>query len=249
MSVDQDFMRAVTGSLTNKKSAAAVTNAAVGDISPAKGKGKPVQTSAASIYGGALKPQYAALREDVAADHPIMELSPEVQNMMAKAGQATNDMLSGVISPDVEAQVRRISAESAVRGGLGLGSVASRNLTARDLGRTSSDLQLQGIEAAKALGDFEANVMGTRLDFMSKARGMDLSAAELKIKDREFQKSLDLNRLKLLSDVTTSYYSLAFGYESKKNASQSNLNSLRKDFKGAVASTLMKRLGLQGGAK
>jgi hypothetical protein len=248
MAVNQDLVSAVNTSLV-KKTAAGSTYAAVGDVSPKKGRGKPVQTSAASAVGSPLQPQYAALREDVAADHPIMELSPAVKDMMAKAGQVTSDMLSGVISPDVEAQVRRISAESAIRGGLGLGSPASRNLTARDLGRTSADLQMQGVEAAKALGEFDANWQGQRMSFLQSMRGMDLDAKRMKMEDHQFRKTLDLNRLKLLSDVTSNYYNLAFNYESKKNASQGNLNSLRGDLKKTVAGTLMQRLGLGKGGK
>lgn len=239
--VDKLLRKATANAL---KSPRTVTEQAVGATSPNAGRGRPVQTSIASIAGGALKPQYAATQAEVVADHPVTELSPEVKAMMAKAGQVTSDMLSGVISSDVEAQISRISAENASRGGFGMDSGAARNLTYRDLGRFSADVQAKGIESAKALADFDANWQTQRMQFLNQTRQLDLSAAELKLKDREFKQQLDLNRMKLLSDATTSYYQLAFGYESKKNASQDNLNDLRTATQG-VTSMLRGQLGIK----
>jgi hypothetical protein len=232
--MDKDLKTAVNASL----GAAKITEQAVGNISPKKNKGKPVKTSAASISGGVLQPQYAALRDEVTKDHPIMELSPEVKAMMAKAGQVTNDMLSGVISKDVESQISRIASEKAIRGGLGMSSQAARNLTARDLGLTSMDIQAKGIESARALADFDAGWQSQRMDYLGKMRQMDLSGKELNQNMNQFKQEMQLKRLGLLSDTMTNYYKLAFGYEGTKKASQANVNALRADLKGSVANRL-----------
>lgn len=231
---------------TNNQDIQTITQEAVGDTTPRRGRGRPVPLSAASGVGKILQPQFPALKAEVAAANPVLELSPEVQNLMAKAGSVTQDMLSGVISKDVEAQVSRISAENALRGGLG-GGQAARNLEARDFGMTSMDIQRQGVESARALGEFDAGLQAQRLDYLSKMRGMDLDAAQLRIKDREFRQDLDLRRLQLLSSVTTDYYRLAFGYEAQKKSSQGNLDSLRADVKGTLVKGLSSRLGIRRG--
>lgn len=205
-------------------------------------QGRPVESLAG--VSNVLKPQYAALRDEVSAQYPVTQLSPEVKGLMAKAGQVTADMLAGNISPDVQAQVQRISAENAIRGGLGMSSQASRNLTARDLGQTSMDIQMKGIESAKALGEFDAGLMGQRMDFMTKMRGLDLEGAQMQVQNRQFNKELQLNRFKLLSDNLMSYYQLSFGFENTKNANKTSSASLRRDNEALLAD-MRSRWGLK----
>lgn len=208
---------------------------------PKKTAGRPVGTT---VGTGSMQPQYPALRDEVTADHPITELSPEVQQLMAKAGKVASDQLSGVISADVQAQVQRISAENAIRGGLGMSSQAARNLTARDLGLTSMDIQQRGLEAAQNLASFDANLMGQRMDFMAKMRGMDLDVNQMKLQNKQFNKELQLNRFKLLSDNLMNYYQLSFGYSQSKKADAGALESLRRDTE-ALTGDLRKRWGLK----
>lgn len=234
MATNQELRSAVNTTFsTNMRpgwKAAKKSEELIGDTEPTKGVGRPVPKSPASV-SGVFKPQYAALRDEVAANHPITELTPEVKDLMAKAGRVTSDMLSGVISADVEAQVRRVSAENAIRGGLGMTSQASRNLTARDLGLTSMDIQAKGVEAAKALGEFDANLMQTRMQFLTSMRGLDLDAKKMQIQQQQFNKELDLNRLKLLSDNISRYYSTVFSYEQQKNKDQKNITDFKESMK------------------
>lgn len=63
------------------------------------------------------------------------------------AGSVLEDWLGGRLSPDVAAAVRRNAGARAYAGGYG-GSGMARNLTARDIGLTSLDLQKLGMSAA-----------------------------------------------------------------------------------------------------
>lgn len=64
---------------------------------------------------------------------------------LAKAQGIVNSQLGGEIPADVAAQVQRRSAAQALLGGYGGGSGIGRNLTARDLGLTSLQIQQQGL--------------------------------------------------------------------------------------------------------
>lgn len=195
-------------------------------VDPKKKAGRPVGTLVGSA---SMQPQYPALRKEVTAAHPITELSPEVKDLMAKAGKVASDQLSGVISPDVQAQIQRISAEKGLKSGLGATSQAARNLTARDLGLTSMDIQQRGMESAAKLAEFDANLAGQRMDYLKNMRAMDLDARQMALQNRQFNRELELNRFKLLSDNLTSYYQLSFGYSQSKKADAGSLESLRKD--------------------
>ena len=78
---------------------------------------------------------------------------PGYQEAQAKRAENALALLRGELPPDVAAQVQRQAAGRAVSGGFA-GSQAARNLTARDLGRTSLALQQAG-------GQQFANILGT----------------------------------------------------------------------------------------
>lgn len=185
--------------------------------------GRPVRSSV-QVANRALSAEYPALREEVTAAHPVTELSSEVRSLIAKAGQVASDQLSGILSPDVQKQIERISSENALKAGLGMASPAARNLVARDLGLTSLDLQKAGMESAKALMDFEGNLQAQRLDYLTKMRAADLDATQLRVQARQFESELGLKRLALLSENIANYYRTAFSYEARKKSSQKNLS-------------------------
>lgn len=68
---------------------------------------------------------------------------PGYDQIVQKASQNIESQLSGQINPDVAAQVQRASAARALAGGYA-GSGAAGNLSARDLGLTSMQIQQQG---------------------------------------------------------------------------------------------------------
>lgn len=78
---------------------------------------------------------------------------PGYQEAQAKRTENALALLRGELPPDVLAQVQRQAAGRAVGGGYA-GSQAARNLTARDIGRTSLALQQAG-------GQQFANILGT----------------------------------------------------------------------------------------
>lgn len=78
---------------------------------------------------------------------------PGYQEAQAKRTENALALLRGELPPDVLAQVQRQSAARSLAGGYA-GSQAARNLTARDIGRTSLALQQAG-------GQQFANILGT----------------------------------------------------------------------------------------
>ena len=78
---------------------------------------------------------------------------PGYQEGQTQRTQNALALLRGELPPDVAAQVQRQAAGRAVSGGFA-GSQSARNLTARDLGRTSLALQQAG-------GQQFANILGT----------------------------------------------------------------------------------------
>lgn len=78
---------------------------------------------------------------------------PGYKEAQAKRTENALALLRGELPPDVAAQVQRQSAGRALTGGYA-GSQMARNLTARDLGRTSLALQQAG-------GQQFANILGT----------------------------------------------------------------------------------------
>lgn len=78
---------------------------------------------------------------------------PGYQEAQAKRAENALALLRGELPPDVAAQVQRQTAAKSVAGGFA-GSQAAKNLTARDIGRTSLALQQVG-------GQQFANILGT----------------------------------------------------------------------------------------
>lgn len=78
---------------------------------------------------------------------------PGYQEAQAKRSENALALLRGELPPDVAAQVQRQAAAKSLTGGYA-GSQAARNLTARDIGRTSLALQQAG-------GQQFANILGT----------------------------------------------------------------------------------------
>lgn len=80
----------------------------------------------------------------------LNELIPGYSQMQAQRAQNIGQELQGQLSPDVQAAIARSTAARAAAGGYS-GSGASSNLTARDLGLTSLDLQNLGNQQAQGL--------------------------------------------------------------------------------------------------
>lgn len=72
--------------------------------------------------------------------------APGITRNISNESDLLNNWLSGILSPDVASAVQRASNAKAFSGGYG-GSGMADNLTARDLGLTSLDLQKMGTSA------------------------------------------------------------------------------------------------------
>lgn len=78
---------------------------------------------------------------------------PGYKEGQAQRTQNAMSLLRGELPPDVAAQIQRNTASKALTGGYA-GSQVARNLTARDLGRTTMDLQNAGAQQF-------SNIIGT----------------------------------------------------------------------------------------
>jgi hypothetical protein len=78
---------------------------------------------------------------------------PGYQQGQLQRTQNAMSLLRGELPPDLASQIQRSTASRALTGGYA-GSQAARNLTARDLGRTSLDLQQAGAQQF-------SNIIGT----------------------------------------------------------------------------------------
>lgn len=96
--------------------------------------------------------------------------------------------LRGEINPDVAAAIQRNSAGRALQGGFGGGSMLGRNLTARDFGLTSMQLQQQGFSNALQLGGMaETPLMDPTSMFFSPQQRLEFAFQD---RNARFQRDL-----------------------------------------------------------
>jgi hypothetical protein len=74
---------------------------------------------------------------------------PGYDQLIAQAGKNIGANLRGEVSMDVQSQLQRSAAGRALGGGFGGGSGMGRNLSARDFGLTSMQIQNQGLNQAQ----------------------------------------------------------------------------------------------------
>ena len=127
--------------------------------------GNALNTAMREAFEGALDTLYPDWRTDIVeasgtAQHDSIEMTEAFrENILPKAMEAADEMssqaldmvnaqLRGEIPDDVAAQLRRQAAEISQQ--IGVRGQAAQYLTARDLGRTSMDIQQQGLANAPA---------------------------------------------------------------------------------------------------
>ena len=74
---------------------------------------------------------------------------PGYDQLIAQAGKNIGSNLRGEVSMDVQSQLQRSAAGRALGGGFGGGTGMGRNLSARDFGLTSMQIQNQGLNQAQ----------------------------------------------------------------------------------------------------
>ena len=89
--------------------------------------------------------QSAAAASDLAGMSASTQHNSEMFDELvgSMAGQA-KEMMTGAVPDDVQKQIRQMAAENVIKGGQGMGSQASKFITARDLGLTSLDVMQKG---------------------------------------------------------------------------------------------------------
>lgn len=93
--------------------------------------------------------QYIGLDQADAPGTNVGEKLSAMSDSIDRISAANASLLKGEIPADVASAVRRAASESSIAGGI-FGSSA-RNLSARDLGKTSVDIKQQGISNESAL--------------------------------------------------------------------------------------------------
>jgi hypothetical protein len=101
-----------------------------------------------------LEPATELATKTTAAEQGILEAQlrraiPGYDQLIQQAGKNIGSALRGEVSQDVASQLQRSSAGRALSGGFGAGSGVGRNLSARDFGLTSMQIQNQGLNQAQ----------------------------------------------------------------------------------------------------
>ena len=101
-----------------------------------------------------LEPATELATKTTAAEQGVLEAQlrraiPGYDQLIQQAGKNIGSALRGEVSQDVASQLQRSSAGRALSGGFGAGSGVGRNLSARDFGLTSMQIQNQGLNQAQ----------------------------------------------------------------------------------------------------
>jgi hypothetical protein len=87
----------------------------------------------------------------------LTKVDPDLMKQISSIGSLATSYLSGQIPQDVQDQIQRATAQQAMSGGYA-GTQMARNLTSRDLGLTSLDLQQKGIAASQTAANMARGV-------------------------------------------------------------------------------------------
>lgn len=113
---------------------------------PAQAAGDYAQ-QAASIPGMESTASAADLASNQEYQKNLTSVDPDLMKQIGQIGSLATSYLNGQIPQDVQDQIQRSTAQQAQSGGYG-GTQMARNLTARDLGLTSMNLQQTGATLA-----------------------------------------------------------------------------------------------------
>jgi hypothetical protein len=220
---------------TAKETPAAAPSATKGE------SGRPVNTIAANPLKGmnqVLKPQFKALRSEILNNSPVLALDETTQNILKSQGKLIQDQLAGVIPQSVQAQVSQISAEKALKGGI-VGQSA-KNLQARDLGLTSLDIQKQGQASADVYVTKEREWSALRTDAMMNLRKLDLTAGQMKLEKYKIDETIRSQRLQLLSQSVSDYYTRVYSFASLKDSQQETVTNMTQAYRSDLIPALRK---------
>jgi hypothetical protein len=87
----------------------------------------------------------------------LTSVDPDLMRQITQIGSIASSYLNGIIPQDVQDQIQRDTAQQAMTGGYA-GTQMARNLTSRDLGLTSLDLQQKGMAASQTAANMARGV-------------------------------------------------------------------------------------------
>ena len=124
-----------------------------------------------------------------------------LEDSVNRLAQANASMLKGEIPADVSASVRRAASESSMAGGLfGAGA---RNLSARDLGKTSLDIKQQGIANEQAIVEARSGIATAYEDIRQFNSTRNSQIAELTINAKKQNlDAIDVERQRIATNIS-----------------------------------------------
>ena len=123
-----------------------------------------------------------------------------MKDSIDKLSAANASMLKGEIPADVSAAVRRAASESSISGGVF--GTAARNLSARDLGKTSADIRQQGIANESGFNEARASLASAHENMRQYSLTRAATLQELEIKaSQSNMTAVDLERQRIATNI------------------------------------------------
>lgn len=169
----------------------------------------------------------AASQSRLAKDYGVQTFSPEeaaaretqINADVAQVRSFGQKLLTGELPSDVTEAVRKATAAGAVASGIQRNSSLARNLTARDLGKTSFDLMGMGAQTVQAISQFEEGRQQYRKQYSlasaqlaEQIRGTDLTEAQVGQAKYEFKNKMVLALNEQIIGLTTFREELQYKY-------------------------------------
>jgi len=170
-----------------------------------EGFGGQKQWEAIEQHGLTDASQIGVLPEDVKAQTDslyggTMDALSKMEDSINRMSEANASLLKGEIPADVSSAVRRAAAESSMAGGV-FGSSA-RNLSARDLGKTSFDIQQTGFANEQAIQSGYDALGKAKESIREYSLNRESTLQELQVKARQVNMSgIDLERSRIATNI------------------------------------------------
>lgn len=131
------------------------------------------------------------------------------QASIDKMTEANASALKGEIPADVTAAVRRAASENSIM--RGIGGQASRALSARDLGVTSSDIQRKALETESVIGAANRNLATVREGMRQSELTRSAQLDELRLKSKSSNlAAIDLERQRISTNIQANVQILGY---------------------------------------
>jgi hypothetical protein len=108
-----------------------------------------IKQNIASLQSGTELATKTTAAEQTLLEQQLRRSIPGYDQLISQASSNIGSALKGEISQDVQSQLQRSAAGRALGGGFGGGTGMGRNLSARDFGLTSMQIQNQGLAQAQ----------------------------------------------------------------------------------------------------